>query len=336
MPAMLAVLMAAACFALPPVGRAQQPSPFAIDVPSWFALSFLDFREDVAEAAREGKRVMIYFGQDGCPYCARLMSTNFAQRSIVDKTRKHFVPVALNLWGDRDVTWIDGRQMSEKELGPALEVQFTPTLLFLDEQGKVVARLNGYWPPQRFELVLDYVAGRHEKQQTLAAYLEANAKPPANAGLHEQPFFMKPPLDLARGPGAKPLAVLFETPDCPSCDEFHRDVLARKPVQDALARYDVARLVIGARSALRTPDGKAATAQAWGNELGIAYAPTLVLFDGPREVLRLDAYLRAFHVAGALDYVASGAYLTEPSFQRYLQARTDAMRHRGETVELMR
>ncbi len=329
-------LAAAFAFVAAASAPAQQPSPFAIDVPPWFALSFLDFREDVADAARDGKRVLIYFGQDGCPYCARLMSVNFAQRSIVDKTRKHFVPVALNLWGDREVTWVDGRTMTEKELGPALEVQFTPTLLFLDEQGKVVARINGYWPPQRFDLVLDYVAGHLEKQHTLAAYLEANARPAANATLHEQPFFMKPPLDLARGPGAKPLAVLFETPDCPSCDEFHRDVLARKPVRDALARYDVARIVIGARSELRTPAGRTETAQAWGRDLGIAYAPTLVLFDGPREVLRLDAYMRAFHVTGALDYVASGAYREEPSFQRYLQTRTDAMRHRGETVELMK
>ena len=174
---------------------------------------------------------MVYFGQDGCPYCARLMSTNFAQRSIVDKTRKHFAPVALNLWGDREVTWVDGRQMTEKALGPALEVQFTPTLIFLDEQGKVVARLNGYWPPQRFEQVLDYVAGHHEKQQTLAAYLAANAKPPASTSLHDQAFFMKPPLDLRRAPGARPLAVLFETPDCAPCDELHRDVFLGGIVQ---------------------------------------------------------------------------------------------------------
>jgi hypothetical protein len=29
--------------------RAQVASPYALDVPPWFALSFLDFRDDVAE-----------------------------------------------------------------------------------------------------------------------------------------------------------------------------------------------------------------------------------------------------------------------------------------------
>ena len=39
------------------------------------------------------------------------------------------------------------------------------------------------------------------------------------------------------------------------------------------------------------------------------------------EVFRVEAYVRPFHFASALDYVASGAYRKEPSFQRYLQAR---------------
>ena len=248
--------------------HAQEPSPFAIDIPSWFVLSFLDLREDVAEAASDGKRLLVYFGQDGCPYCAKLMSTNFAQRSIVEKTRKHFLPVALNLWGDRELTWIDGRRMTEKELGRTLDVQFTPTLLFFDEAGKVVVRLNGYWPPQRFEAVLDYVAGRREKGQPLADYLAVAVKGKAAATLHEQAFFVKPPYDLRRAQGARPLAVLFETVDCAGCDELHREAFRRAEVRAQLRRFDVARFAIGARTELVTPAGRPSTAQAFGRDLG--------------------------------------------------------------------
>jgi hypothetical protein len=53
-------------------------------------------------------------------------------------------------------------------------------------------------------------------------------------------------------------------------------------------------------------------------------------------VLRLESFLRPHHVAAALDYVASGAYRSEPSFQRYIRSRTDAMRARGERVDLMK
>jgi thioredoxin-related protein len=140
--------------------QAQAPSPQAIEIPPWFSETLLELPEDVKDAAREGKRLMIYFGQDGCPYCRQLMQTTLAQRDIVDKTRRHFVAVALNILGDREVQWTDGRRMSEKELARALQVRYTPTLLFLDEKGGVVVRLTGYVPPQRFAAALDEAKSR--------------------------------------------------------------------------------------------------------------------------------------------------------------------------------
>ena len=328
------VMLAIALFATSGT-RAQDASPHAIDIPPWFALSFLDFRDDIAEAKRDHKRLLVYFGQDGCPYCAMLMETNFSQRSIVEKTRGHFVTIALNLWGDRPVTWIDGRTMTEKELGRVLNVQFTPTLLFFDERGKVVVRQNGYSPPQRFEAVLDYVAARQEERQTLADYLGTAAKEPASPHLHGQAFFLKPPFDLRRPTGGKPLAVIFETIDCSGCDEMHRDVFSRPDVLAQIGRFDVVRLSLGGRAELTTPDGRTTTPKAWARALGVSYTPTIVLFDGAAEVLRIEAYVRPFHFASAFDYVASGAYLREPSFQRYIQTRADAMRARGERVDIV-
>ena len=63
----------------------------AQEPPAWFTESLLDLREDVAEAAAQGKRVMLYFGQDGCPYCKRLMDVNFRDAAIAAKTQQHFV-----------------------------------------------------------------------------------------------------------------------------------------------------------------------------------------------------------------------------------------------------
>ena len=36
--------------------------------PGWFKNSFLDLNEDIEEARASGKRLMIFFYQDGCPY----------------------------------------------------------------------------------------------------------------------------------------------------------------------------------------------------------------------------------------------------------------------------
>src|SRR3972149_4794014 len=107
---LLFLALAAACAA-----RAQAPGANVVDVPPWFSETLLDLREDVREAAAEGKRLMVYFGQDGCPYCKELMVVNFSQQRIVEKARRGFVAIAINIWGDREVTWTDGASTSEKE-----------------------------------------------------------------------------------------------------------------------------------------------------------------------------------------------------------------------------
>jgi len=130
----------------------------AQDIPEWFAPSFLDLREDVAEAAKDGKRLMVYFGQDGCSYCKELMDVTFRDPHIVAKTRQHFTAIAINIWGAREVTWTDGRTMSEKQLAAMLKVHGTPTLIFFDEKGGIAVRFTGYLPPAQFEPKLDAAA----------------------------------------------------------------------------------------------------------------------------------------------------------------------------------
>ena len=278
------------------------------ETPSWFSESLLHLPDEVAEAATAGKRVMLYFGQDGCPYCKRLMEVNFRQRATVERMQQRFVALALNVWGDREVTWIDGSAISEKQLAARLKVQFTPTLIFLDEKGGIALRLNGYYAPERFNAALDYASGRISR-----AEFESVREKKSNESLNDQPFF-------TRTRSGKPLAMLFETPYCAECDALHREVFTRAEVLEQLGKFDVMRFPVPGKEAL---------------SLKVEYVPTLVLLDARgREALRLEAYFRPFHVAGALDYVASGAHRTEPSFQRFLQLKSDGMRSRGVQVDL--
>ena len=86
---------------------------------------------------------------------------------------------------------------------------------------------------------------------------------------------------------------------------------------------------------LTTPQGLKLHADEWARALKIVYTPSIVFFDATgREVIRTEAYIRPFHLAGAFAYVSSGEYRNEPSFQRFLQARADRMRKRGQTVDL--
>jgi thioredoxin-related protein len=333
----LRATLAALCVALitpcSPAGAAST----AIEIPPWFRETFLDIREDVREAAAEGKRLLVYFGQDGCPYCRELMRVNFAQKEIADLTRRRFNAVAINMWGNREVTWTDGKVRSEKDFAALMKVQFTPTLLFFDEKGAVVLRLNGYYPPHRFRAALDYVAGKHENRIAFAAWLEQHAREPASGRLHDQPFFRPSPHDFSRSRRAegKPLLVLFEQRTCAGCDELHGKGFVDPAVRERVARFDVARLELFGAATVTTPQGKSLTEGEWARALGVAYAPSLLFFDAAgREVFRMEASFRPFHLASGLEYVASGAYLKQPNFQRYLQQRAERIRSVGGRVDL--
>jgi len=172
----LAVAMLSFAALLPAPALAQAGNPDAVDLPPFFAETFLNFPEDAASAKKGGKRLLLYFGQDGCPYCKTLLETNFTQKAIVDKTKAKFVAIGLNLWGDRETVWFDGVTRKEKDLAKHLKVQFTPTILLLDEKGATIARINGYYPPHRFSAALDYSAQRLEGKTGFAEHMQTVRK----------------------------------------------------------------------------------------------------------------------------------------------------------------
>lgn len=308
----------------------------AEDTPAWFKESFLDIRDDVAEAAKAGRRLMLYFHQDGCPYCAKLLRENFGDKAIADKTQKHFDVIAINLWGDREVTDLAGKPTTEKAFAKSLRVQFTPTLLMLDEKGGTALRLNGYVPPHQFHVALDYAGGRLEKKQAYTDYLLTRELAPASGQLHEAPWLMKAPLDLSKREG-RPTLVIFEQKVCAGCDEMHAEGFPRTEVAALLARFRAARVDIASNEAVKTPDGKSLPMREWSRKMKIAYTPSFVFFDAAgKEVFRVEGYLRPFHLASSLDYVASGAYKKQPEFQRFIEARAAARRAQGEKIELMK
>lgn len=133
----------------------------------WFHESFLNLGDDLAEAAASGKRLVVLWEQKGCPYCEKTHKVNFRNADIVDYLKANFVVLHLNLWGDREVTDLDGTATTEKNLAIKWGVRYTPTMTFLPEtpeqaKGKsgrdiAVHTLFGYFYPFHFMTTLQYV-----------------------------------------------------------------------------------------------------------------------------------------------------------------------------------
>jgi len=312
-------------------------NPGYVEKPAWFKDSFLDIRDDITEATESSRRVLLYFYQDGCPYCERLIKENMSQRDIVDSLQSKFDVIAINMWGDKEVIGLDGKETTEKAFAVANKIMFTPTLQFLDEQGKRVLRLNGYVPPHKFKVALDYVRLKKEKDSSFRDYM-AKVSPATGSGkLHTDASFIQPPYDLSVRKSGKPLLVFFEQKNCPPCDELHDDILKQQGSAELLEKFDVVLFDTWSKIPVTTPQGKSTTVESWGKELKLTYVPSMVFFDAEgAEVFRAEGWLRTFHVQSSMEYVANKTYLKEKEFQRFVEARAAKLREQGIEVDLLK
>ncbi|MGB1967977.1 MAG: thioredoxin family protein, partial [Litorivicinaceae bacterium] len=216
---MIRIIVALACL-IPSVAQsAESPEPVqqvttfdTFELPDWFKVSFLDLSEDNAEAIEVNKHLVVFFWQDFCGYCKNTIEKNLTQQSIRDVFDEHFDVVALNIWGSKEVYGLDGTATTEKEIARSLGVQFTPTIIFFNADGKPVLRLNGYVSPTDMQVALNYVQNKTYESQTIFEYLAANQPRSANARLNTQPFIQDEKNLNVKG---RPRAVLFEQTSCP-------------------------------------------------------------------------------------------------------------------------
>jgi thioredoxin-related protein len=148
----------------------------------WFVNTFLILKEDLAEAASQGRRFAILWDQRGCPYCLEMHKVNFGDPAISRYVRAHFNILQLDMRGSREVTDFDGEVMPEKELARKYGVVGTPTIQFLPERADAtagkkgraveVARMPGYFKPEPFVAMFEYVAERAYEREPFANYLK--------------------------------------------------------------------------------------------------------------------------------------------------------------------
>lgn len=147
----------------------------------WFLESFLDLREDLAEAASGAKRFAIIWEQRGCPYCRETHFVNFGLPEIRKFIKANFTILQLNIHGAREVTDFDGKTLSESALATKYGVRFTPTITFYKETAKAggewksieLTRLTGYYRPFHFLAAFQYIREKGYQRQKFKDFVVA-------------------------------------------------------------------------------------------------------------------------------------------------------------------
>ncbi len=169
----VAVALAACVFA----GAAQsaQTRSDGIHTQDWMKTeSFLDLKDDLAEAKEAQKGLVIIFEQPGCGACKRLHEVNFQEPELVKTITDNFDVVQINMYGNLTVTDFDGEELSEGDFSTKHRINFTPTTLFIGDDGAEVFRLPGYFKPFYYQSGYEYVMdGAPQKGQVFPRWLKA-------------------------------------------------------------------------------------------------------------------------------------------------------------------
>ena len=288
--------------------------------PDWFNISYGDLADDLKEATSEGKKgIITYFGQKRCPYCKQFFETSLADTDIQNYLRKHYNVIAFDFWGLEDIIDTDGKKYTERELSIHYKTNFTPSLVFYDEEGTPVFRLRGYYPPYKFRAALQYVTEMFYKDETFPEYFERvdSSDYFLLGGLNERDFFSSPPYGLNKfHDKEKPIAVFFEKGNCHACDLLHSGPLSKDLSIIELEKMNTVQLNMWSDTPLTTITGESSTAKEWAKSLNIFYAPSIVFFDPKgKEIIRVDSVAQFYRLLGVLDYVNKKGYEEFSNYQ---------------------
>ena len=299
------------------------------EVPGWFKDSFLEIADDVDEASEQGKHVLLFFQLNNCPYCDRMLEEAFEAEPVTYYIQKHFDAIAINVRGDRDIAFNEEISVTEKELSEILKVRVTPAILFLDANKKPVVRVNGYRAPERFRMVLEYVATKSYQTTKLADYMQAK--------LDRNVYQLRPNRlfsdirDLSSVDG--PLLLIFEDGSCYDCVAFHDGVLAHELVRNEIEPFTVVRLDADSDEKIIDVMGNETTAAALAREHEMIYRPGVLVFDKGVLLRRHNNLIYPFYFKEILRYVAGGFY-KQIDYWTYLEQRTEELLAAGVVIDL--
>ena len=132
-----------------------------------------DYQGEIQALADEGKFLVLFFHQAGCPYCDKMRARVHPVPAVMEYFTKNFVMMESNIRGNLDIVMPDGTEGTERDFAKKLRVRATPVFIFYDQKGKPALRTTGFLDTKRFVLAGKYVAeGVHKTKKSFFRYLQ--------------------------------------------------------------------------------------------------------------------------------------------------------------------
>ncbi|MBE9560407.1 MAG: thioredoxin fold domain-containing protein [Proteobacteria bacterium] len=117
---------------------------------------FIEQPFDLKALTHNSKATAVFFEQGNCHACDLLHSDPLSQDLSIQEIEKMNV-VQLNMWADTPVTTPQGKETTAKEWARSLDIFYAPSIVFFDDDGKEIIRVDSVTRFYRLWGVLDYV-----------------------------------------------------------------------------------------------------------------------------------------------------------------------------------
>ena len=298
-------------------------------MPDWFKESFLEFADDAEEAGDADKHLLLFFQLNACPYCAKMLADVFETEPYTSYIQTHFDTIGLNVRGDREVVFNNEITLIEKDLAKQLNVFATPGIIFLNSNNQVVARVDGYRAPERFQGIMEFVSSRAYERMSLNEYMAANMNKDAYQLRNFSLYADTTDLSAVEGP----MVTVFEDGGCYDCNLFHDRVLGDAFVQQRLQEVTLIRVVADDVHTYTDVDGEVLTGAALATKYQMTFRPGVLMFDEGLVVDRMDSMMYKHHFAVGLKYISSGAY-KNIDYRQFSRAYRNGLLDAGLDVDL--
>jgi len=138
-------------------------------------IQWLPLEKAMKTARAQKKPLYVYLYGSYCGWCKKFEAQTLKDAQVVSILSEKFVLSKINT-ASTELQEFEGKKLAERQLAAMFAVRGVPASAFMDSAGKLIAKLPGYMPPDKFLPVLKYVGDGWYSDMTYQEFLDSEEK----------------------------------------------------------------------------------------------------------------------------------------------------------------
>ena len=138
-------------------------------------ISTIKTPDDLSQALKKDKHLLVFFEQKQCVECDELHKDILSRPDSAVELKK-FDTAFVDIWSNQKIITPDGRSITARAWSQELNINYAPSLVFFNDKGEEVFRIDAYLKAFHVQSVMDYVSsGSYKTQTNFQRYIDTRA-----------------------------------------------------------------------------------------------------------------------------------------------------------------